>query len=361
MNARSDHFDDVALAPLDGLLAPLAPDAPCGGALRHDAVFTEIRLLREEDDPSLPMGQWARPLKRADWPAIERLCIDLLAHRSKDLQIALWLAESWMRQHGLAGLAHGLALVDALLRRYWPQLHPAIEDDGDADARLASLEWLNEALSASLALHAVLFTVEGERPLPVTLADWGQMAARETASAAPAGTATQPTRAEVLAQAGQLGPALAYTGAASAACLDALASIGTLLRTQLGDAAPQLARLQGVLEAILRVLAQIRPTEAVAEPDIGERAPIADAVAEAAPVSATVDPARWRNRSEAYRTLEALADYLADVEPHSPTPFLLRRAANWGQMSLPEVIAEIIREEGDASRLFNILGVNTSR
>nr|WP_314539486.1 hypothetical protein [uncultured Massilia sp.] len=45
------------------------------------------------------------------------------------------------------------------------------------------------------------------------------------------------------------------------------------------------------------------------------------------------------------------------MEPHSPTPFLIRRAANWGRMSLPEVIAEIIREEGDASRLFNVLGI----
>jgi type VI secretion system protein ImpL len=30
---------------------------------------------------------------------------------------------------------------------------------------------------------------------------------------------------------------------------------------------------------------------------------------------------------------------------------------NWGSMSLPEVIAEIIREEGDVNRLFNVLGV----
>jgi type VI secretion system protein ImpA len=70
-----------------------------------------------------------------------------------------------------------------------------------------------------------------------------------------------------------------------------------------------------------------------------------------------IGTAQWRNRRDAYRTLEALADYLGDVEPHSPTPFLLRRAASWGRMSLPEVIADIIREEGDVARLFQVLGM----
>ena len=70
-----------------------------------------------------------------------------------------------------------------------------------------------------------------------------------------------------------------------------------------------------------------------------------------------VETAHWRNRAEAYATLEALADYLSQVEPHSPSPLLIRRAVNWGRMSLPEVIAEIIREEGDVNRLLNVLGI----
>jgi len=64
----------------------------------------------------------------------------------------------------------------------------------------------------------------------------------------------------------------------------------------------------------------------------------------------------WRNRTQAYATLAMLADYLTEVEPHSPTPFLIRRAVNWGRMSLPEIIAEIIREEGDVNRVFNVPG-----
>ncbi len=79
--------------------------------------------------------------------------------------------------------------------------------------------------------------------------------------------------------------------------------------------------------------------------------------AEAAGTDATVMAQGWRSREEAYRTLEALADYLGKVEPHSPTPYLIRRAVTWGRMELPELMAEIVREEGDLNRLISLLGL----
>ena len=74
---------------LDELLAPVSQDAPCGPPARDDAAFTEIRLLREEDDPSLPMGQWERPLKVADWQQVAQRCSAMLARRSMVLAVLL--------------------------------------------------------------------------------------------------------------------------------------------------------------------------------------------------------------------------------------------------------------------------------
>jgi type VI secretion system protein ImpA len=67
----------------------------------------------------------------------------------------------------------------------------------------------------------------------------------------------------------------------------------------------------------------------------------------------------WSSRAQAYRTLEAVADYLSKTEPHSPTPYLIRRAVNWGRMPLPELMAEIMREEGDLNRMISVLGLQT--
>ncbi|HEX8609715.1 MAG TPA: type VI secretion system protein TssA [Telluria sp.] len=374
MNAIPDFLASAAdQQALDALLAPLADDAPCGPAARHDAVFTEIRLLREEDDPNLPMGQWERPLKRADWAGIEQLCTAMLGTRSKDLQIAVWLVEAWTRQRGFVGLFHGLRLLDTLLRSYWPALHPVIEDDGDCDARLAPLEWLNASLSATVRVHAALLVPDGAKRVPLTLAEWERMTAQDMAAPEGArrhgaGDDDAPlTRADLVAAARQMQLEVAMTGAAVFHSLDYLHSLVGFLEEQLGAQAPRLAKLRSALEGAQRVLVQMQPEQ---EEEVMEQAmeqeqarsqectlsPALHAVPAPAPAGAVVG-ANWRNRADAYATLEALADYLTEIEPHSPTPFLLRRAVNWGRMPLPEVIAEIIREEGDLNRLVNVLGI----
>jgi type VI secretion system protein ImpA len=64
-----------------------------------------------------------------------------------------------------------------------------------------------------------------------------------------------------------------------------------------------------------------------------------------------------RSRADAYRHLENIANYLQSIEPHSPTPYLVRRAVSWGRMPLPELMQEVLREEGDLNRLFTVLGL----
>jgi type VI secretion system protein ImpA len=373
--------DDPELA---RLLAPVPGADPCGESLRLTPLFTEVRLAREEDDPSLPMGQWERPLKRADWPAIARLCGDALAGRSKDLQLAAWLLEAWTRHEGLAGLERGLRLLGGLAEGFWDGLYPRIED-GDVDARVAPLEWVNEAISNTLLVHVTLVPLHERKPTRVTLADWQRMMATELGAqgegAPPPGPDGTPplTRDEVTANARRyaapfLGEQLASARGAKAG----LAQLVALLDERLGDESPNLSKLANMIEAMERVLVQLQP------PAAPPRAAPAAAPVEAPPVAAhpvppsggsmesehsppheaaagapaaPVQMGQWSNREEAYRTLEALADYLGQIEPHSPTPYLIRRAVGWGRMPLPELFAEIMREEGDLNRMINVLGL----
>ena len=63
------------------------------------------------------------------------------------------------------------------------------------------------------------------------------------------------------------------------------------------------------------------------------------------------------SREDAYRMLDAVAEYLQRTEPHSPTPYLVKRAVTWGRMSLADLMQEIVREEGDIARYFSLLGI----
>ncbi len=351
---------------LEALLMPLSEDAPCGPSLRYDPVFMEVRLEREEDDPDLPMGEWERPLKRADWALIESRCKGLLVERSKDLQIAAWLLEAWLRRDQLPGVLRGLRLVRLLLERFWDSVHPLIGEDDDADARFASLEWLNQFLSIALRVHVSL--VEGGETLPfrMTLLEWERMTVAERAPPPPRVAGERPktpdfSRSVVKARAAEIHAQVAALRDIARSCVLELRDLDRLLKARRPADAPSLAHAAKTLEEIERLLTQLapdrgsdaqRPIEEDADmPDHGEVRG-SDAVAVNLP---TGDG--WQNRDQAYLALESIADYLASIEPHSPTPYLVRRAVNWGRMSLPEVMAEVVREEGDLNRMINLLGL----
>lgn len=157
---------------VDKLLAPVPGDEPTGSSARYDPVMAEIRMIREADDPSLPQGEWERPLKKADWPLVVKLCSQTLCERSKDLQIAAWLTEAWIHLHQIDGLRAGIRLIQGLLHNYWDGVHPRQSEDGDYDARVAPLVWMNETLPLTLRLQVAMLPWPDRKPAFISLEDW---------------------------------------------------------------------------------------------------------------------------------------------------------------------------------------------
>ncbi|MBN7823393.1 type VI secretion system ImpA family N-terminal domain-containing protein, partial [Bowmanella yangjiangensis] len=129
--------------------------AVCGPSLRYEGAWDRLRELRREDDASLPTGVWQSELKRGDWAALEQLAGDLLRERSKDLMIAVWLGEAWIRRHALAGLAAALELLCELCERYPDTLHPQPEE-GDRSWRVFPLEWMIRQYSDTVQTQVAL-------------------------------------------------------------------------------------------------------------------------------------------------------------------------------------------------------------
>jgi predicted component of type VI protein secretion system len=65
-----------------------------------------------------------------------------------------------------------------------------------------------------------------------------------------------------------------------------------------------------------------------------------------------------KGRAEAYRQLSEIADYLTKIEPHSPTPYLIRRAVAWGEMSLEELLKELVGDNlANLKAVYSLLGI----
>ena len=380
------------LVDLTRLLAPVSDSRPEGVALDDDVVQQKLSDLRREDDPRLPQGVWARELKVADWPAIIKLAGDTLAERSKDLQIAARLVEALAVRHGYAGLAAGLTVLTGLVERYWDSAHPK-PAGRDLSERLTPFEWLEAKLPQRLSLMPAS-DPPAERGQRCSFADLQmavhleRVAQRDPKAFKQAESGGAVTRAVVDKSVALTAGGFYQTR--ELACRDALAALDRL-GAALDAACPDDGLTFGALrEALNEQLGMhqaclrdkgLAPLDApaAAEPD----APAADAPATQAPRPApnqrgdtamTDSPHAGapagaadgepdapvpaiRSREDAYARIAQVADYLQRTEPHSPTPYLLRRAIHWGRLDLNQLLLELTSNGMEFMQVMRLLGI----
>lgn len=346
------------------ILAPISDAHPTGDDLRYEGTYDRIREARREDDATLPAGVWQSKLKTADWVQVRDLAADVLATKSKDLQIAVWLTQALINIDGFVGLTEGLGICNGLCRAFWDRLYPRFEGD-DLEARVLPIVWINEKLIVEL--QGIPLTRVGE----AAAADynWGhwehalrldQLANRDRKAFDKAEAEGEPTRPRFMAAAGRT-PDGFYTALASdiEGALAAVATLSQTLDEACGRQAPSLSRLTNLLTAMHGLVAGFLRERGAIVPSLGQ-APVPADGAPSPPVAPDEAPhaaGPIRSREDAYQRLREAAEYLLRTEPHSPTPYLVRRAVSWGSMPLAELLREIIKDESDLAQLYRLLGM----
>jgi len=317
---------------LDKLLVPISMDRPCGEDLAFSPDVDAINRARQADDPSIEQGAWVTALKEADWKFVTKRCIELLETRSKHLQLAVWLLESATKTGGVAGMAGGMRLVAGLCERYWTDLHPLPDEDGD-ERRIGNLAW---AAARIAPLVKELPLAEG-----VTMAAWE--AARGRGPEALAELETARTRAAPAAR-----QALAE---AAHDCLAALGELEQVVDARLGVDGPSFGAARAALESFEDMAAPMvaAKVEIVAMPGA------VATVAHAAPRVFADGPVQ--GREHALAQLRAVAEFFRRTEPHSPVAYLAERAARWGEQPLHAWLRSVIKDDASLAKLEELLGV----
>jgi type VI secretion system protein ImpA len=396
------------------LLTPIDPSAPQGASLRGTALWLAIRRARESDDASVPLGAWVRQLKRAAWGEVAAATLNAIAQRSKDLQLAAWMAEAMLHEHGFEGFAASIALIDALCEHYWDVMYPLIVD-GDLEHRANLFRWLNEKLvipvrlvplTAYAALAPQGDAATADTDAAYTWSDCEQLRRQQQAKLAGAQSGGGDDADHIDPE--RFASALANTSneawLAQYDALDwairSLTKLGATLDRVFDGDAPGLGTLRGVLEQIQAfVAAQLAQRGVATEPDapaapaaldegrtaVGVRdigapgsapmirasleddEPVASPVAppqppqgEAPSPAASGAPAAeppQDARKRAYAQLTDAANTLASIEPHSPVPYLIRRAVEWGALNTAQLYHELFIEGRGQLNVFQLLGL----
>ncbi|WP_312514127.1 type VI secretion system protein TssA [Massilia sp.] len=319
---------------IEALLAPVVLDQPCGEDLAFAPEVDEIARARLADDPSLEQGAWVTALKEADWKFVGKRCAQLIEGRSKDLQLAVWLAEANAKTGGVGGLAEGLALVEALCARYWDGLHPQPDEDGH-ERRIGNLAWIAGRI-------APLVKTTPLADATLTLQAWEVARAR-----GPEATA------ELEAARARLKPAACQALLAECeACLVALTRLEQTVDAVLGVDGPSFGSGRAALQDVIDLVTPGLPVAGVAAPTAS---PVPAAGGHAAPAMRSDGPVQ--HRDQALAQLRQVAEFFRRTEPHSPVAYLAEKAARWGEQPLHAWLRSVIKEEASLTRLEELLGI----
>ena len=331
------------------LLEPISADRPCGTDLAFSPDLDAIARAREFDDPSLAQGEWVTELKEADWGFVVDRCARLLAERTKDLRLAVWLAEAAAKRHHLRGLAEGFRLLAGLCERYWDLgLYPEA-DGGDQEQRIGNLAWI---LSRTRALVREVPLTEGRGTA------WSTVEFDGARRRAAAGDTETPPRLADMEAARRASPPAFVDGLRADAqdCLDALAQLERVADERLGQDSPGFAHAR---EAVQTLLHGLPAQAATAAAPTGEPAIAGIALPAAATIVAPQPQAHGpiRSRADAIAQLRTIAQYFRETEPHSPVSYFAEKAASAGEQDLHTWLRGVIKDQGALAHLEELLGV----
>jgi type VI secretion system ImpA family protein len=137
--------------------------------------------------------------------------------------------------------------------------------------------------------------------------------------------------------------------------VNACARLQQLLDEKCGNDSPSLHQFAEVLSAVQQFVSEtLRASEE--GPVVAEENPETPLYASPGPEEIELwSSGPIRSRTDAYRRLAEAADYLLRTEPHSPTPYLVRRAVEWGNMNLAELFQQIVRNDGELEEIDRLL------
>lgn len=339
----------------DDIFEAIPGDSPGGADLYYSPFFDEVKQARklESDDPQL---SWEKALKTADHREVIKLTEEALATKTKDLRLAVWLAEALIYERGFAGLHEGMQLLHGLVEKYWEQgLLPAVEEEEDLEERASSLEWFGNYFAPDKGASPCLAV----RYVPLNKSDHGWMRYKESRLV---GYENDPSKAETRAQAleeGKLAPEefdaafdktpKPFYKDASAnvkASRESLRALERLCDEKFGQYAPSFHELSKSLEEIDLSVAALLKKKLEQDPDpvpvavtiTADGEVVADGTPGAGPgvitlkSSAELAALAPADASEAVNRLLAVAQYLRLQEPQSPVPYLILRALRWGEL-----------------------------
>jgi type VI secretion system protein ImpA len=371
-----------------------------GQNLRYEPIYDKIRDARVEEDSSLSRGVWDRELKRADWEQVHSLCVEALEEKTKDLQLVGWMCEAMCHLEHWTGLQKSFELACNFCDKCWDSFYP--EKDADMEYRVRLLDWFIDKMTER-SLFMPIAEPNGLLSQPLDLSMWlsaqnfdliSRRAGVNPAKVQEAESSGQMTLKRfrtLIKQAGvdelqRVRQIVQHVSAQSS-------NFSEFLSQKFGAHSPSVKLLNERLQSVDQICKFSLDGRIGIHSKLSSPANLTDAVkadggnlsregpkdfdgiqaqlissdmqdantcidtlqsdeagdireesskVESSQAKQADDEVTISTRLDAYKAVGDLADYLIEVDPQSPGPYLIKMVSSWGDKLLPSILDDVI-------------------
>ena len=369
MSPNGEKFS-VSTENLLVLLEPIEKEYPSGRWVRYENKYLSIVAEKNADDPNLPMGEWERPLKQTNWKRVADIAGDLLEKETKDLEICIFLIQGWTSLYGMSGLRCGLLLMYKLTEKYWDTLWPKFESS-DSDARISPYKWLATKGPDFFKDKIVFLPRNEQRERSLTYLD--NLVQKNSGSKSIALSNDQENKIikKILSEIHLSKEDTNYLKELESNAFEAKTIVEKLdvyLEKKLGNESISFSKITLFIEEIIsftkgvlrakniknnemkkdnrKVSRTSSNTDNQEDTNKIENEKLEESTRLETEENKLSSGHKENLRNEIYESIGVLSEKLREIEPHSPSSYVLRRVSTWGNMTLEELIDDIGKFDG---------------
>ncbi|MBH0058426.1 type VI secretion system protein TssA [Pseudoalteromonas sp. SWXJZ94C] len=311
-----------------------------------------------------------------DWLPLLEQCSTAIKTESKDIEYLAWLIEALCRIYGFKGLAFGFNVARYLIENHFDSLYPSLDDDDEISDKVSAIVGLNGAagegtliipiksiyLTDSVSLDSFSFweyqqgydisrLSEDKRSKKIAqgAVDYEKVEQSAAETSIEFFINLKNDIEETIEQFSLLSIALdEVTGSPqpTSNIKQALESGLAAINHVAAD------KFEAANKAAVKAAAKLKNTQAAETENESEDAPATS------PTAIAND--EINSRDGAIDKLKEIALYFRETEPHSPMSYTIEQVIRWSELSLPELLNELITDSDARTGYFKLSGIKIS-
>lgn len=355
------------------LLTPLTINNGVGEWLRYDPIYVKIRDARREENDGMRRESWEGELKHADWQEVENLTVEILEKKSKDLQLLAWLIEARLHVYGLNVFSEDTAFLLEFIKSFWDSCFPQKIEDPNQEFRTHILEAFIRSASEAIILEPfVELSPILNQSLNLAKCYESDSLEKMSKKGGAASDFYQKSLANGLVTISRIRNAFSEVSKEKGivkttlleACIKNLKDIDNFLNKEIGNDSPRFNELMNHLQELKNLYSLCQ--KVVDEKTINQK-PSSTKITppdENPPELSEKNDSNKKvinDRAEVYQAIRQLAEFLLTIEPHSPSPALLRLIGEWENKTLTQILAELRSTQPEIRSLLELLARATQK